>query len=258
VLLALSGLAGLLARGAVDPTGGRTVPLALPPGWASLVLTIAVAVLFPLLMAPLVLVTAAVGEVAPLLEVWPAALGGAVLGAFFAAVATLGLRGLSVSGRRVARLLQMLPPPSLAVGAVIAFGALAGAFELGPLAVLTLLTLVIGLQVADGTMPRSPTLSRAAVEAAQGLGAHPTAFEPPARPRSLAASGLVVAAETIGAGAAAFVVVVGLSHPLVIALSNELLSQRPAAAAAALSILGAVAILRGAAAWLARPLASGE
>jgi hypothetical protein len=232
--------------------------LELPAGWSSLVLTVSVAVLFPLVMAPLVLVTAAGGDLAPLLSVWPPALGGALIGALCAVIATLGIRGITRSQSWLGRILQAAPAPVLAVGTVVAFGAMAGAFELGPLLLISVIGTVIGLQSAARHAPSVPPLSLAARDAARDLGANPATASVPIPARSVSVGVLTVAAETVGAGAFAFVVIAGLSHPLVIALSTELMSQRPTAAAAALSILAVVAVLRGIAAWTARQSNLGE
>ncbi|MCS6801016.1 MAG: hypothetical protein NZ773_03620 [Dehalococcoidia bacterium] len=258
VWLSFGSVAGLAAwRHASLPRLSRPV-LELLPGWSSLVLTIAMALLFPLAMAPLVLVTAAGGAIGPVIAAWPAALGGALLGAVAAAVAALGGEGRSSAFRRVSGVLRAVPAPVLAGGVVLALGEGVRSFELGSLLLLALVSLVIAVHLAASRLPSRQPLPPAAEEAAAALGAHPALIAPPIGLRRDTATALTLAAKTVGSGAAAFVVLAGLDHPVSLVLAAGEVTQRPVAAAAALSILASVAILRGVAAWVARPARLGE
>lgn len=258
ILLAVSGVAGLVGRYRPDQMNDKPASFDLPSGWASLVLTIAVAVLFPLVMAPLILVTAAGGDLAPVLAAWPVVLVGALVGALLAAVATIGLPTLGAGSSWAGRVLITVPPPVVAVGVVVGFGGWATTVDVGPLVVLTLVGLVVALPAGLTSAPRSRLLTSAAREAAVDLGAHPASAAPPVGIRAITGTTLRLAAEVVGAGAVVVVALAGLSHPLVFALTAELVTQRPTAASAALSVLVLVTILRGVAAWIARPAPQGE
>lgn len=258
LVLAVSGLARLAGWYREDQRKDGRAAFDLPAGWASLVLTVAAALLFPLVMAPLVLVTAAGGDLAPWVAAWPAAVAGAMVGAGVAAVATFGLSALGGWGALAVRVLTTAPPLVLAVGVVIGVGAWAATVEVGPLVVVALVSLVVALREGLVHAPRARSLTGAAVEAAADLGAHPAAAAPGVGVRATAITTLRLAAEVVGAGAVAVVVLAGLSHPLAVALTTELVTERPIAASAALSILAVVAFLRGVAAWAARPTDQGE
>ncbi|MFN8532661.1 MAG: hypothetical protein U0556_03855 [Dehalococcoidia bacterium] len=255
-LMAVGALTWPIGRGALaSPLGPALKYQAsrfdLPAGWSSLVLTLSVAVLFPLVMAPLVLVTAAGGDLASLASAWLAALGAALAGGSGAVLLSLGLRQLGVLGGLVGRLFEITPPAVLGLAVVVAFGGALATGVPGSFTLLAVVGLFVGLQAAHSAVP-SPTSPASVAAAARDLGADPSSVTPPLGMRRLLTTSLFVAAETLRTGAFAFVVLAGIDHPTVASLSASRISDRPAASAAALSILAAVCLLRAAGGRLTR------
>ncbi|GIW09640.1 MAG: hypothetical protein KatS3mg061_0697 [Dehalococcoidia bacterium] len=253
LFLAASSVTLLLGGSQPHPTGTSPgAALTLPQGWASLVLTLAVGVVFPLLMAPLLLVTAADGPMTPLLESWSPALGGALLGGALATGVTIAWRQLTGRGRWLVSGIQLLPPAGLGLAVAIAAAGLLGVVPWGSVLFLALVGGTVGLVAAERALPPPPPLPPAVAEAARDLGADPALVAPPLPARQLAGSALAAAAEGLGTGTLAVVALVSASHPLVLSLSAELVSRRPLAASAAVTILLLVGLLRLAASWACR------
>lgn len=212
----------------------------------------AAVLLLPVAIAPFVLLVASLRGAAPgmLLAALPVVLGGSLIGALLALGLAMVLRSLGQPGRVLGRVIPLLPGPAVGLAVIAAYSGLLQQLPASGLMFMTALALGSGLAAALQFVPGRTLLPRASREAADDLGGHRLELTISLAGRPTLAMLLRSVAATLTAGGVAFIAVIGLAHPLAVALNAEIASGKSTAAAAALTLLALVAALHAAAGYL--------